>query len=136
MRGAVLPSPPLLTMSPCIANPRGASHRDVGLGGDIERWSTRANGLQAQPSVIHCVKPALVGYSLLGPQAPHQSDGFVEARHTFCKRDAECIELRLPVTQPHAENVITAAEHIPRVCFLADVPSIPRRQARSVWRYR
>src|SRR5437764_1193372 len=106
--GRYLAEPAAVDDKPCIANPRSASHRDLGLGGDIERWSTRADGLQAQPSVIHCVKPALVGYSLLGPQAPHESVGFVEARHAFCKRDAECIELPLRVTQPHAENVITA----------------------------
>jgi len=130
--GRCLAEPAAVDDKPCIANPRGALHRNLGLGSDIERWSTRANGLQAQPSVIHCVKPALVGYSLLGPQAPHQSDGFVEARRTFRKRDAECLELRLPVTQANAENVITPAEHIQRGCFLGDVHWIERRQDQNV----
>src|SRR4051794_24978024 len=43
--GRCLAEPAAVDDEPCIANPRGASHRDLGLGGDIERWSTRADGL-------------------------------------------------------------------------------------------
>src|ERR1700737_2821370 len=40
---------------PCITNPRRTPHRHVGLPGDIERRSARANWLHTETGIVDCV---------------------------------------------------------------------------------
>src|SRR6516165_4798225 len=117
---------------PCVANPRRAPHRHLGLPGDVEWRSARADWLYADAAIIDRIESAFVAHPLLGPQPAHQRDAFVEPRRPLAEADAEGVELRLTVAQANAEDVIAAGQHIERGGLFGNVHGIERRQDQDV----
>src|SRR5262249_15539122 len=56
---------------PGVTDSRRPPDRDIGLSGDIERWSPRAHRLDTDAGVVDRVEAAFVAHPLLGPQPAH-----------------------------------------------------------------
>jgi len=117
---------------PRVANPCRTLHRHIGLPGDVEWRSTRAHWLHANPGVVDCVEPALVAHPFFGPQPTHQGDALVEPRRPLSEADPEGLELRLPVAQADAEDVVAAGQHVERGGFLGHVHRVERGQNQDI----
>ena len=113
---------------PAIADPRGAPHRDVGIGADPDRRGRFLQRLDRAGGVVELPVGALHVDEVFGPQAFDCEHHFLEPRAELAARHTERLELDIAVADAGAEDEAAAGHQVERRQLLGKVERLVQRR--------